>query len=69
MTCVHHWMIPPPTSKETVGVCSLCNERKGMSNLPGDMREIKVSPALVGKARWEVRAIRSEPDLSTTNFD
>ena len=26
--CVHHWMLPPPNGRESLGVCKFCNETK-----------------------------------------
>ena len=26
--CVHHWMLPPPNGRESLGVCKFCDETK-----------------------------------------
>jgi hypothetical protein len=26
--CVHHWMLPPPNGKESLGICKFCDETR-----------------------------------------
>ena len=34
--CRHHWILDPPTSKISIGVCKLCDETKVHSNMPNE---------------------------------
>ena len=34
--CTHHWILDPPTSKISIGVCKLCDKVKEHSNMPNE---------------------------------
>ena len=32
MTCSHHFILPPPNGAVSIGVCTLCGEKRNMYN-------------------------------------
>lgn len=32
MTCIHHWLVAPPTAPTSEAVCKLCGAQKTLSN-------------------------------------
>jgi len=34
--CRHYWILDPPTSKISIGVCKLCNKVKPHNNMPNE---------------------------------
>jgi len=51
--CKHHWMIPPPRGRTSMGQCRNCNERRDFTNEPMTLSEVRMAKARLAKEKKE----------------